>query len=187
MSTPLVSTPDTPATLGSGTDAEDTAALVLRQFRQVFRAVKTHFQQVEKRAGLGGAQVWALSTIGQQPGVGMGGLARAMDIHQSTASNLVRGLAARSMVEVRREGADRRAVQLHLLPAGAEVLRRAPQPFTGVLPDALQRLDQRTLQRLHRDLGRLIEEIGEDAQAGQVPLAMVDNAPRRRRAAAGAD
>ena len=42
-------------------DNEDAAVAVLRQFRQVFNAVKSHFQQVEKTVGMGGAQVWALS------------------------------------------------------------------------------------------------------------------------------
>jgi DNA-binding MarR family transcriptional regulator len=158
--------------------ADDMAARVLRQFRQVFNSVKTHFQQVERRAGLGGAQVWALSTIKERPGVGVGELARAMDIHQSTASNLVKGLVERDLVEARREGADRRSVQLRLRPAGAAALRKAPRPFTGVLPDALRRLDAPSLNRLHRDLGRLISEIGADEGAGQVPLAY-DAAPRR--------
>ena len=159
---------------------DDTAALVLRQFRQVFNAVRTHFQQVERRAGLGGAQVWALSTIRERPGVGVSDLARAMDIHQSTASNLVKGLIERELVEARREGSDRRAVQLHLLPAGSAVLRKAPRPFTGVLPDALRRLDERSLKRLHKDLAQLIEEIGTDEEAGQVPLSL----ERGRRGAA---
>ena len=65
-------------------------AQVLRRFRVVFNAVRTHFQQVEKQVGLGGAQVWALSVVKDHPGIGMGGVAKSMDIHQSTASNLVR-------------------------------------------------------------------------------------------------
>ena len=38
------------------TDMEKTT-LVLRRFRVVFNAVRTHFQQVESQAGLGGAQI----------------------------------------------------------------------------------------------------------------------------------
>ncbi len=53
-----------------------TAAQVLRRFRVVFNAVRSHFQQVEKQVGLGGAQVWALSLVRDQPGIGMGGVAR---------------------------------------------------------------------------------------------------------------
>lgn len=38
------------------------------------------------------AQAWALSVIRDQPGIGMGELAKSLDVHQSTASNLVRNL-----------------------------------------------------------------------------------------------
>ncbi|HAV36987.1 MAG TPA: MarR family transcriptional regulator, partial [Massilia sp.] len=50
----------------------------LRQFRIVFNAVKNHFRQVERDAGLGGAQLWALSVIAQSPGIGVTDLARAL-------------------------------------------------------------------------------------------------------------
>jgi len=144
---------------------------VLRRFRQVFKAVKSHFQQVEKEVGLGGAQVWALSTVRANPGIGVGELARAMDIHQSTASNLARSLIERALIAAEREGADRRAVQLHVLPAGARLLRKAPEPFSGVLPNALRRLDEQSLQRLNDDLARLIAQLGEtDARARRMPL-----------------
>ena len=85
---------------GAASDAndEEPAARVLRQFRQIFNAVKTHFQQVEKKVGLGGAQVWALAVIRDRPDIGVGDLARAMNIHQSTASNLVRTLVERELV-----------------------------------------------------------------------------------------
>ena len=67
---------------------------VLRRFRLVFNAVKTHFQQVEKKAGVGGAQLWALSVIHAHPGIGVNSLAAFMDVHQTTASNLVKALVA---------------------------------------------------------------------------------------------
>jgi DNA-binding MarR family transcriptional regulator len=82
----------------------DAATRVLRQFRQVFNAVKSHFRQVEKAAGIGGAQLWALSVVALQPGIGVNALARAMDIQQTTASNLVRALAGSGMLAVERKG-----------------------------------------------------------------------------------
>lgn len=146
---------------------------VLRQFRIVFNAVKTHFRQVEREAGVGGAQLWALSVIEGKPGIGATGLARELDIHQSTASNLVRTLIERGYVSASREGADRRAVALRVLPLGLDVLRSAPAPFAGVLPDALASLDEATLLRLEQDLGRLIAELAADDDAAQVPLSQL--------------
>jgi DNA-binding MarR family transcriptional regulator len=143
---------------------------VLRQFRIVFNSVKSHFRQVERDAGLGGAQLWALSVIAQSPGIGVTELARALDIHQSTASNLVRTLSGRGLVASAREGLDRRGVALRTLPAAEAVLQRAPMPFSGVLPGALASLDQATLSRLEHDLGQLIAALGVDEADAQVPL-----------------
>ena len=146
---------------------------MLRQFRQVFNAVKSHFQQVEKSAGLGGAQLWALSVIASNPGIGVSGLAGAMDVHQTTASNLVKALLAAGLIESTRNGPDRRTVQLRVLPVARRVLRRAPGPFSGVLPEALARLDDRTLERLQRDLAILLDALQTDPRAARTPLAQL--------------
>ncbi len=149
---------------------DEPAARVLRRFRLVFNAVKTHFREVEKKAGVAGAQLWALSVIREKPGLNMTDLARAMDVHQSTASNLVRTLLDRELVAGQKDGSDRRTVQLQLLPAGAKVLRRAPGPYTGVLPAALASMDPRTLARLDKDLGELITALGADRRGAGTPL-----------------
>lgn len=149
------------------------ATRVLRRFRSVFNAVKTHFQQVEKKAGVGGAQLWAMSVIQTRPGIGVGELAKAMDIHQTTASNLVRAMVAADLVTASRDGPDRRATQLRVTPAGGRVLKKAPGPFSGVLPEALSALDADTLARLDRDLGTLLEKLQADERAAGIPLAQM--------------
>ena len=156
---------------GSHEPIKPSATRVLRQFRVVFNAVKTHFQQVEKQAGIGGAQVWALSVVQANPGIGVGELAKAMDIHQSTASNLVKALVSRQMLSTSRDAQDRRAVCRSVSESGLAVLAAAPAPFAGVLPDALNALDDATLARLDNDLERLIKVLGGDAAAAQTPLA----------------
>lgn len=163
----VTSAPDLP------NDSADAAAQVLRRFRLVFSAVRTHFQQVEKRSGVGGAQVWALSVLEQRPGIGVGDLARAMDIHQSTASNLVRGLVERGLARADKSLQDRRGVQLRLLPAGRAVLRRAPGPSAGVLPQALAGLDAATLSRLRADLDTLLDALPRDRRGARTPLAEI--------------
>lgn len=146
---------------------------MLRRFRLVFNAVKTHFQQVEKKAGVGGAQLWAMSVISINPGIGINDLASAMDVHQTTASNLVKALVTAEMVAAEKKGPDRRAVQLRILPAGSRVLRKAPGPFAGVLPEALATLDAQTLQRLDHDLALLIKALNTDHRAAGIPLAQM--------------
>lgn len=156
--------------------AADPAARVLRRFRLVFNAVKGHFRAVETKAGISGAQLWALSIVQAHPGIGVGDLARAMDVHQSTASNLLRALLDKELVVSERGGQDRRAVQLRVTARGNRVLAKAPGPFTGLLPEALGRLDKRTLGRLDRDLAVLIGELGlADERGAGIPLGISDD------------
>lgn len=166
--------PDTShRTSASAATAHDVApaSRVLRQFRVVFNAVKTHFRQVEKVAGVGGAQVWALSVVEARPGIGVSELGRVMDVHQSTASNLVKPLLERGLLTTARGGHDRRAVALHLSESGRRLLAQAPAPFAGVLPDALAGLDAATLARLEQDLGKLIAALAAGDDGAGTPLA----------------
>jgi DNA-binding MarR family transcriptional regulator len=144
---------------------------VLRQFRIVFNAVKTHFRNVEKAAGIGGSQLWALSVLRQQPGIGLGDLARALDVHQSTASNLVKALLAQGLIEQGKSATDRRAVTMSLSAAGEVLLGKAPMPFAGVLPNALASMDAATLARMEQDLDLLIQALRGDGDGAHTPLA----------------
>ena len=150
-----------------------TPAKVLRRFRVVFNAVRTHFRQMEKEVGLGGAQVWALSIIADNPGIGMGGIAQFMDIHQSTASNLVKALQRKELITVEKAQDDRRNVCIKLLAPGKKLLSKVQGPFTGVLPSALEALDPSVLKRLDKDLERLIKVLNADESAGEIPLANI--------------
>ena len=101
----------------------------------------------------------------------MNDLAMAMDIHQTTASNLVKGLLKLELLRAEKEGPDKRAVQLYILPAGRTLLKKAPGPFSGVLPKALSELDAKTLLRLERDLSTLLKLLNADEKAAKTPLA----------------
>lgn len=153
------------------TDTPVSPQKVLRRFRVVFNAVRTHFRQMEKQVGLGGAQVWALSVIKSHPNLGIGEVALRMQIHQSTASNLVKALLNKELIQMEKSPEDRRNVRLKILPAGARILRKVSGPFEGVLPDALANLDTETLVRLDEDLGKLIEILRADESAEELPLA----------------
>lgn len=149
-------------------------AQVLRRFRVVFNAVRTHFSHIEKQVGLGGAQVWALSVIRANPGIGMGGIASHMDIHQSTASNLIKVLLKKELIAMTKGAEDRRSVHLKILPAGRKILSKVPGPFEGVLPVALSSLEPTVLARLDKDLHQLIGLLNADESAGEIPLAEIE-------------
>jgi DNA-binding MarR family transcriptional regulator len=146
------------------------AAQVLRKFRLIFNSVKSHFREVEREAGIAGAQVWALNVIGEQPGIGVSALARALDIRQSTASNLIKPMIEAGLLLAARADTDRRALKLQLTAKGRRVLKKAPGPAEGVLPKALGQLDAATLGRLDKDLQKVIGLVHGDPRAAMIPL-----------------
>jgi DNA-binding MarR family transcriptional regulator len=146
------------------------AKRVLRLFRVIFSAVRKHFRATEARAGATGAHIWALSVIDEHPGIGVNDLAAAMDVHQSTASNLLRALTESEFVLAERDPVDKRAVRLKATPKGARLLKKAPGPYSGVLPDALLELDPKALKRMERDLQDLVHILSPTEADSQLPL-----------------
>lgn len=128
---------------------------------------------MEKRAGVGGAPIWAMHLIAQQPGMGVTQLAKAMDVHQSTASNLVRGLVKAGLIVNEKSANDKRVVELYPLPQGLKLLKKVPGPYSGVLPQALSELDAKTLQGLERHLQALLQKMDIDERSAQTPMAMM--------------
>ena len=150
---------------------------VLEQFRVIVKSIKRHYQDVERRAGLKGAQLWALAQVAGSPASTVGDLARALAIHQSTASNLLRGLETAGLVTRERQHRDQRQVKLFATKKGLKVLRGAPRPLIGVLQQALSELPPAHLHALHGELARVIALMKRKAIAAarELPLSeMVD-------------
>lgn len=129
---------------------------VLRQFRIVIRSIKRHYQWVEKRCGVSGAQLWAMERVAASPGMSPSDLAAQLAIHPSTASNLLARLEELGMVRRSRRSPDQRRVQLAITPRGAAVLRKAPRPLKGVLQQALVDMSPAGLAALQRHLNDLL-------------------------------
>lgn len=144
----------------------------LRQFRVIFGAVRQHFQAVEKACGVNGAQIWAMATLRQTPGMKVSELARALSIHVSTASNLLDKIEQSGFIRRERNTIDQRVVRLYLTREGEKALAKAPQPLTGILTHALDQLPDDALARLNQDLAAVIGHMGEvNIQNAQKPLA----------------
>jgi DNA-binding MarR family transcriptional regulator len=142
-----------------GSEASLLAIGVLKQFRVIYGSVRHHFRQVEDACGVSGSQLWLLHEVGQQPGIGVSELAHRLSIHQTTCSQLVEKLASHGYLRKTRSTEDQRRVGLTLTPAASRVLRAAPGPAEGLLPEALMKLPQKRLRSLTGDLGALIGEL----------------------------
>ncbi len=140
-------------------DTKASALETLGLFRVIFKSANRHFHEVEKKAGIGGASLWALAEILDSNHLTVSALAKAMSVHQSTASNLIEKLEAKGHVVRIRSLEDRRVVHLALTDQGREVLSKAPPPYRGVLPEALMHMDPEALSQLNNHLTKLIAKM----------------------------
>ena len=144
----------------------------LMKFRLVINSAKRHYSWVEKQCGVSGAQMWLLWELSESPGMRASDLASAMAIHQSTVSNLLDRLESEGLIKRDRSSEDRRVVTLFLTQSGAALVKRAPQPACGILPDALRRLDPLVLQSLESHLEKLLGVMNSvDIKSLKKPLA----------------
>ena len=116
--------------------------------------------------------MWVMQEIANTPGIGVSELAECLSIHQSTCSQLVEKLVTRKLVVKERSQKDQRRVGLHLTEEAAALIRKAPGPAEGVLPEALSALPVETVRALDNSLEKIIEQlrVRGDKLAGE-PLA----------------
>jgi len=142
----------------------------LQHFRLIFKSVKKHFQWVEQQTGVNGAQLWALSVVVEKPGLRVTELAGTLAIHQSTASNLVDKLVRQKFVRRERSSEDQRIVYLFPEALGRRLVKHAPKPIQGVLPDALGRLPTADLTKLNALLSSVVRNMKVRDTSGKTSL-----------------
>jgi DNA-binding MarR family transcriptional regulator len=132
---------------------------VLKKFRIIYGSVRQHFRDVEKTCGVSGSQLWIMQEIANTSGIGVSELAERLSIHQSTCSQLVEKLVARKLIIKERSREDQRRVGLRLSEAAAKLIKNAPGPTEGVLPEALSALSAEAMQSLDLALEKVIKQL----------------------------
>lgn len=149
----------------------DLSVAVLRSFRVIYGSVREHFREVKQSCGVSGSQVWILHEIRRTEGIGISELAVRLSVHQSTCSLLVNKLVRAKHVVKTRSRTDQRRVGLAITKRGRQVLRRAPGPPEGVLPEAVSALSAVKLRTLYKGLRAVISELDIKVEhAADVPL-----------------
>ena len=131
---------------------------VLKKFRIIYGSIRQQFRDVEQTCGITGSQLWILQEVATTPDVGVSVLAERLSIHQSTCSQLVEKLVTRDLIIKERSKEDQRRVGLRLTESASKILRNAPGPAEGILPEALQTLPESALLALDN---ALIDVIGQ--------------------------
>lgn len=132
---------------------------VLKKFRIIYGSVRQHFRDVEKTCGVSGSQLWIMQEITNTAGIGVSELAERLSIHQSTCSQLVEKLVARKLIIKERSKEDQRRVGLRLSDTAAKLIKNAPGPAEGVLPEALGALSTEAMQALDLALEKVIKQL----------------------------
>ncbi len=133
--------------------------------------MRHHFRKIEVTCKVSGSQLWMLHELNEAPGIGVSDLAQRLSIHQTTCSQLVEKLVARGYVMKARSEEDQRRVGLSITRSAAHVLKEAPGPAEGLIPEALGSLSEATLESLLVSLGQLIDGLhSKDHHAADRPL-----------------
>jgi DNA-binding MarR family transcriptional regulator len=112
-----------------------------------------------------------MQEVANTSGIGISDLADRLSIHQSTCSQLVEKLVTRKLIIKERSREDQRRVGLRLTDEAAALIKKAPSPAQGVLPEALWALSMETIQTLNTSLEKVIEQLQiSDDKLAEKPL-----------------
>lgn len=132
---------------------------VLKKFRIIYGSVRQQFREIEQTCGITGSQIWILQEVANTPGIGVSELADRLSIHQSTGSQLVEKLVSRGLINKERSKEDQRRVGLRVTEEASRLLKNAPGPAEGILPQALQALPESALLALDNSLIGVIGQL----------------------------
>ncbi|MDO9054145.1 MAG: MarR family transcriptional regulator [Gallionella sp.] len=143
----------------------------LKKFRIIYGSVRQHFREIEQTCGVTGSQLWVMQEIANTAGIGISELAERLSIHQSTCSQLVEKLVTRKLITKERSKEDQRRVGLRLTTQATALIKGAPGPADGVLPQALRALSTEAIHALDLSLENVIRQLEiTDDKLAEKPL-----------------
>ncbi|MEK9720029.1 MAG: MarR family transcriptional regulator [Quisquiliibacterium sp.] len=131
----------------------------LHNLREIIRTAQEQLHFGSEATGISGSQAWALAEIARAPGLIVSELGKRMAIHPSTTSNMLDKMQKRGLIRRERIDEDQRVVHLFVTAAGERVLAQLPGPATGLLPDALARLDDSQLDSVNAALALILDKM----------------------------
>jgi len=132
-------------------------AEIMQSLRRIFKAIQDYFQEISKKYGITGPQLWALKTVAANGSLSLGELSKKMYLHPSTISGVVDRLEKKGFVVRDRGQEDRRVVKVQLTPQGKKIVAKAPNPIQGKMIYGLNRLKKRELTSIYDAVKELVE------------------------------
>jgi MarR family transcriptional regulator for hemolysin len=135
------------------------------------RLLKTYADQRARQFGISHAQWAVLARLDRAEGLKQTELAEMLDLQPISLTRLLDRLAANGLIERKPDPNDRRANRLYLTPAARPLLNRLLELGGGIMDDVLDGLDQKSAERLLRDLENVKTNlrglIGRNAESSQ--------------------
>jgi DNA-binding MarR family transcriptional regulator len=132
-------------------------------FRRLLQ--KNRFVRKLTHTGLSRAEVHTLIEVEADPSLTLGRLVPMFGIDQSTLSRLIKGMVAKSLVDVTTSTSDKRAKQLTITHKG----RQAIQTIDSVAGALFHQFAERISQREQNDLATFFTTIADHHKQPQVP------------------
>ena len=130
---------------------------IMQSLRQIFRAIQDYSQEVSKKFGITGPQLWALKIISTDARLSLGELTKKMYLHPSTVSGVVDRLEKKGYAARDRGLKDRRVVTVALTPKGKRLIKKAPNPIQGKMVHGLRKLEARELTSIYAAIQKLVK------------------------------
>ncbi|OJY31408.1 MAG: hypothetical protein BGO98_15180 [Myxococcales bacterium 68-20] len=140
-------------------------ARILDDLRRIVRVLRESSRASERALGVTGAQLFALKTIAQSPGVSLSELANRTRTHQSTVSVVVKRLIAARLVSRVTSTSDGRRVELAATAKGRALLAKAPLAAQERLIEGIEQLPRKHGELLATSLHRLVVAMQLDEEA----------------------
>lgn len=153
-----------PKELAAGRASDLTS--VLDSIRAIVRLLRLSGRSAEQSLGVSGAQLFVLQKLAEVTVQSLSELAARTHTDPSSVSVVVSRLVARGLVTRSASSSDARRVDISLSPSGRALVRRAPRGAQAELIAAAGQLPAKQLKSLARDLGTLVEMMGEDGEIG---------------------
>ena len=141
---------------------EPEIAEIVQTLRRLFRAIHEYSKAIQRKSGLSGPQVWALTILKAEAGLSARELAARMFVHPSTVTGIVNRLVRKGAITRTVDSKDRRGVRLSATRSGGQILKTTPPPVQVGLTRALAALPPRRLRDLRTSLARIAHETEAD-------------------------
>ena len=129
---------------------------IINNLRRVFQAINEYSRTAEKRTGLTGPQLLAITLLSSTSTLRVSDLARLMYLHSATVVGIVDRLESKGLVSRIRSTEDRRSIELHLTEMGQNIASQAPEVAKLLLIKGLDTLTEEQLQQVGEGIKLLV-------------------------------